>query len=135
MDEGIETVISCSLGALVRMVPKPQYGFLKLSLEIGGQVNDVAVSPFTVGHLIRALRHTDQEFLALGTNDLYVRNADTTDSHCCKTPNRTSLKFSYFFHPNVHGIASHRWRQILLGGGNNAYPGFYRSQKLFLRKI
>ena len=36
MDEGIETVISCSLGALVRMVPKPQYGFLKLSLEIVG---------------------------------------------------------------------------------------------------
>jgi len=68
------------------LIPKPQHSFLNLATEIVGQVNDLAVSPFAIVHLIRSLWHLNESFLAFRLNDLYVRNAnEATDIHCRKT--------------------------------------------------
>src|SRR5262249_52609678 len=101
---------SCALSAVLVLqrrrvpvlFPKRQYSFLNLPRQFVWQVNDVAVSPSALVHLIRSLRHLNERLVAFRLNDLYVRNADTADIHCCKTSKRTPLKFANFFDSDVH---------------------------------
>src|SRR5262245_33533731 len=87
------------------LFPEPQYSFLNLSSEIVWQVNDVAVPPFAIVRLIRSLWHLNEGFLAFELNNPYLRNAnEATYIHRRKTSKWTSVKFSYFFVPNIHSL-------------------------------
>lgn len=68
-------------GHVSLLIPKPKYSFLNLSLQIIWQVNNVDVFSFAVVRLVGSLRHSNGRFLAFRLNDLYVRNADTVDTH------------------------------------------------------
>ena len=84
---------SCALGTLLPrsgrlplLVPKPEYSFLNLSIEIVGQVNNARVSPYATVRLIRSLWHLNEGLLAFRLNDLNVRNANkVANIHCRKT--------------------------------------------------
>src|SRR5262249_48633525 len=73
-------------GRVPFLIPQPQYGFLKLSCEIVGEVNNVVVSPAAIVRLIRSLWHLNKSLLAFRLDDPYVRNAnEVADIHRCKT--------------------------------------------------